>query len=144
MSGKKGSTWSKPMTQQQRDGIALTKIENYIDAQIDDVLQCPKCGQNESTKRELSAAAVALIRSRYDKLRPTLSSVDQTVREEPKTETELIQGLADSIMANPAMLRPLVEANPGVRAALLSLLSGGPIQVETVAPTQQTQCSNAA
>lgn len=130
MAGKKGSTWSKAMTQQQRDGIALTKIEKYIDAQIDDVLICPECKKEHGSTKELSTAAVALIRARYDKLRPTLSAVDQTVHEEPRSETELIQGLADAIKTNPALLVPVVEADPGVRAALQAILSGKPEPVD--------------
>jgi hypothetical protein len=130
MAGKKGSTWSKAMTQQQRDSIALTKIEKYIDAQIDDVLICPECEKEHGSAKDLSTAAVALIRARYDKLRPTLSAVEQTIHEEQKSEDELIQGLANAIKANPALLRPVIEADHGVRAALASILSGQPVPVE--------------
>ena len=107
MAGKKGQKWSKAMTSQQRDSIALTKIEKYIDSQIDDVLLCPECKQEHGSAKELSAAAVALIRARYDKLRPTLSAVDQTVHEEPKTEAELIQELMAVLEAKPELLAPL-------------------------------------
>lgn len=107
MAGKKGQRWSKPMTSQQRDSIALTKIEKYIDAQIDDVLLCPECGKEHGSAKELSAAAVALIRARYDKLRPTLSSVDQTTHEEPKGEDQLVQELRALFHAKPELLREL-------------------------------------
>lgn len=130
MAGKKGSTWSKAMTQQQRDSIALTKIEKYIDDQIDDSLQCPTCKEKYGSRKALEPAAVALIRARYDKLRPTLSAVDQTVHEEPKAESELIQGIAEAIKSNPDLLRSVMQADPGVRPALQSLLIGGPVAVE--------------
>ena len=106
MAGKPGQKWSKPMTSQQRDSIALTKIEKYIDAQIDDVLLCPECNKEHGTVKELSTAAVALIRARYDKLRPTLSAAEVTnVNEnDAKTEEQIIQDLMRVFEAQPELL----------------------------------------
>lgn len=109
MAGKRGQRWSKAMTSQQRDSIALTKIEKYIDAQIDDVLICPECSKEHGSSKELSSAAVALIRARYDKLRPTLSSSEITNLDpnDSKTEEELIQGLISTVASNPELLSRL-------------------------------------
>lgn len=95
------------MTPHQRDSIALTKIEKYIDAQIDDVLLCPECKKEHGAIKELSAAAVALIRARYDKLRPTLSAVDQTIHEEVKSEDQLIHELRSLFAAKPELIGQL-------------------------------------
>jgi hypothetical protein len=115
------------MTTHQRDSIALTKIEKYIDAQIDDVLLCPECKKEHGATKELSAAAVALIRARYDKLRPTLSAVEQTQHEEPKGEEQIIQELRGLFAAKPELL------------GLLGL-EGKPRLVD-VADPQQSQCN---
>jgi hypothetical protein len=109
MAGKKGQRWSKPMTSQQRDSIALTKIEKYIDGQIDDVLLCPVCEKEHGSAKELSSAAVALIRARYDKLRPTLSSSEVTNVDpnDSKTDEEFYQELMTTLVANPELLSRL-------------------------------------
>lgn len=127
MAGKQGQRWSKAMTSQQRDSIALTKIEKYIDSQIDDVLLCPECKKEHGSAKELSTAAVALIRARYDKLRPTLSAVEQTQHEEQKGEEQIIQELKALFYAKPELL------------GLLGL-EGRPRPVG-VADPQQSQCS---
>lgn len=111
MAGKKGSTWNKPMTKHQRDEIALTKIENYMDAQMDKVLACPDCGQKYEQVKEMTPAQSALIRARYDKLRPTLSAVEQTVINEKDGESE--QEVMDK-------LRALVSANTHTIRAILA------------------------
>lgn len=97
------------MTSQQRDSIALTKIEKYIDGQIDDVLVCPDCQKEHGAIKELSTAAVALIRSRYDKLRPTLSSSEVTHLDpnDSKSEDELYQDIRRIIAADPHALAKL-------------------------------------
>lgn len=135
MAGKKGQKWSKSMTTHQRDAIALTKIEKYIDAQIDEQLLCPACGGEN--KKELSPNAVQLLKVRYDKLRPSLSSVDQTIKEEGPKEEEMAAALAHLLATNSSALRPIIESDPAVRAALASLLGGGPVALDAVSDTQQ-------
>ena len=109
MSGKKGQTWSKPMTQQQRDSISLTKIEQFLDNQIDD--------ENPSIDK------LQAIKIRYDKLRPSLSAVEQTnVNENDSlTEDQIIVKLQQVIAANPALVSKLLadhaKTAPGVRSA---------------------------
>lgn len=93
----------------------------------------------DSTKEQVTAAAKALLP--YGK--STYASIIEQQLEAPQDEGEIVGALAHLIAANPAILRPLIEADPGVRAALKSLIDGVPVAV-TVAPTQQTQCSNAA
>lgn len=97
------------MTSQQRDSIALTKIEKYIDAQIDNVLLCPDCNKEHGSVKELSSAAVALIRSRYDKLRPTLSSTElrQVDPNDSMNELEQIQAFRMMLEGKPELLAQL-------------------------------------
>lgn len=61
------------MTQQQRDSIALTKIEKYLDDQLDNQLHCPECKERLEIK-DIPNAAVQLLKIRYDRLRAALSS----------------------------------------------------------------------
>ena len=131
MSGKKGQVWSKNMTKHQRDAIALTKIEKYIDAQIDGQLLCNQC---KGEVKEISPAAVQLLKARYDKLRPTLSSVDQTIKEDVPNEQEIMAGLAHLLSANAGVLRQLLDTDPNLRASLQAVLQGGPVAVS--APQQ--------
>jgi hypothetical protein len=66
------------MTQQQRDSIALTKIEQYLDRQIHSQMECPECKAKYDIK-DVPNSAVQMLRMRYDKLRATLSSSNLTV-----------------------------------------------------------------
>lgn len=110
MSGKKGQRWSKSMTKQQRDEIALTKIENYMDSQMDKVLACPDCDKKYENVKDITPAQSALIRARYDKLRPTLSAVEQTVVSDADSasESQLINQLVSIIQARPDVLDTLI------------------------------------
>lgn len=78
MSGKKGQKWARAMTQQQRDAISLTKIEKYLDAQIDGQFFCESC-KGEHSIPEIPNSAVQMLRMRYDKLRPTLASTTSEI-----------------------------------------------------------------
>jgi hypothetical protein len=79
------------------------------------------------------AAAKALLP--YGK--STYASVQETISEMPVDEADTVAKLAHLLAANPALLRPLLELDPGLRASLKSVLDGVP----TVVDTQQTQCS---
>lgn len=86
---------------------------------------------------ELTDSQVAACKALIPYGKPTLQSVQQTIEEKPTDEGEIVGALAHLIAANPAILRPLIEADPGVRAALKSLIDGVPVAV-TVAGTQQS------
>lgn len=49
-----------------------------MDSAISQQMTCPSC-QNTTPFKEITAGAAILLRSRYDKLRPTLSAIEQTV-----------------------------------------------------------------
>ena len=117
MAGKKGQKWSKGMTKHQRDEIALTKIENFMDAQMDKVLACPDCGKEYESVKVIEPAQAALIRARYDKLRPTLSAVEQTIIDDRDSQSE------GDIMAK---LRALVGAHPDLIRSLLDAQQSSP------------------
>lgn len=98
-------------TQVERDAIALGRIESYMDCLIKGTFNCPSCGKETETK-ELSTTAVQLIRARYDKLRPSLSAVEQTTIDAPRTQDEIINDIKALLAANPALLETLL---PGYR-----------------------------
>lgn len=79
MAGKKGQKWSRAMTQQQRDAISLSKIENYLDQHIDGEILCPEC-KGKYPAHNVPKSVVAMMRMRYDKLRPTLAATTSEVR----------------------------------------------------------------
>ena len=112
MAGKKGQKWSKGMTKHQRDEIALTKIENFMDAQMDKVLACPYCGKDYENVKVIEPAQAALIRARYDKLRPTLSAVEQTnINESDQmSEADLMAKLKTFVQQHPDLIRSLLDS----------------------------------
>lgn len=80
----------------------------------------------ESTKEQITAAAKALLP--YGK--STYASIIEQQLETPVDEGETAAQLAHIIASNPAILAPLVQADPGVRAALQAILSGQPVPVD--------------
>lgn len=80
----------------------------------------------DSTKEQVTAAAKALLP--YGK--STYASIIEQQLETPVDETETTAQLAHIIASNPAILRPLIEADPGVRAALQAILTGQPTPVD--------------
>lgn len=101
MAGKQGATWSKPMTQQQRDSLALSKIEELLDKQV-------------NGKKRLSPSTLMALRIRYDKLRPALSSVEQTVHnaDDQLSDEQLLAKFDALVQAHPALLERFI----GLRA----------------------------
>lgn len=90
-------------------------------------------------KYHMEPAQVAAAKVLIERGKPALQAIEQRIIEEPKSEQEIMQALALSISQNPGLLKPLIEADPGVRAALRSMLEGSPSVVEL----PQTQRSNA-
>jgi hypothetical protein len=82
-------------------------------------------GKLEMSKSQLEATKMLL-----DKAMPSLQAVEHSQTEVPKTEDEILASLAHLIASNPAVLKPLVDADPGVRAALQSILTGAPSVVD--------------
>lgn len=71
MAGKKGMKQARPKTQEERDNIALGRIEYLIDQLTQNgILTCQDCGKAIPWK-DINASAVSLVRARYDKLRAT-------------------------------------------------------------------------
>jgi len=107
MAGKKGQTWNKPMTEQQRDSIACTKIEKRLDDHI-------------NGKNKLSITQLRAMELRYNKLRPSLSSVEQHTVGESRDDRTILEEL-----------RQAIEADPSFRVQLQALLDGKPVIVST-------------
>lgn len=91
-------------SQRERDLISLGRIESYMDSIIKGQMQCPTC-QEEFPVKDITPAAAQLLRSRYDKLRPTLSAIEQV---EPDRRDAL---RPDELQAK---LMALFEKNPGL------------------------------
>lgn len=88
----------------------------------------------DASKEQIIAAAKALLP--YGK--STYASILETQTQEALDEREIAANLAHLISDNPAILKPLIQADPGVKAALRSMLDGHP----SVVDTQQTHRSN--
>lgn len=97
-------------TQETRDNIALGNIEAYLDAVTSGTLVCPSCKKTTKYK-EPTPAAAALIRARYDKLRPTLSTVEQTITDtrDKMSEETILAELQGLFIAKPYLLDKLIQ-----------------------------------
>jgi len=103
MAGKKGQKWSRPMTQHQRDSIALTKIEKFLDKQIDGELK-------DWTPTRLKALEI-----RYNKLRPHLSAADINAKapQPMQSEEELVAKLGELLHKYPELGQKLLQGKLG-------------------------------
>lgn len=98
------------------DKLRADKAAKALEAILED---------QDSTKEQITAAAKALLP--YGK--STYASIIEQQLETPVDEGETVAQLAHIIASNPAILRPLIEADPGVRAAIQSILTGQPAVV---------------
>jgi len=64
-------------TQAERDRLREARIERFIDESLEGQITCTSCREKFSIK-ELNPAVVQLVRISYSKLRPDLSSQEQT------------------------------------------------------------------
>lgn len=92
-------------TREERDRISLGRIESFMDAQISKELHCPSC-KGKFEIKEITSQAVNLIRARYDKLRPSLTAVEQTnidpaVNLDPARAREM---LLQALISDPSLL----------------------------------------
>lgn len=106
MAGKKGMKQSRPTTQVERDKIALARIENWMDEIQEGHVTCVKCRKQFEAK-ELQPSAVALIKARYDKLRPSLSAVEQTTIEVSRSAEEIVNEIRALVAAKPELVASL-------------------------------------
>lgn len=81
-------------------------------------------------KLTLSDSQVSACKALMPYGKSTFSSITETPAEKPQDEAEIMAQLAHLIASKPAILAPLIQADPGVRAALTSLLTGSPAVVE--------------
>lgn len=92
-------------------------------------------------KHHMEPAQVAAAKVLIERGKPALQAIEQTIHEVERTEEEINAALAHLITANPGILKPVIEAHPGVRAALRSMLDGAPSVVEpqqTPSPDHQS------
>ena len=105
-------------TQAERDARALGVIETYMDAVVSGHLNCTSCKKDFSVN-EISPAVVSLLKARYDKLRPSLSAVEQHMIDDTPIEQDII-----------TTLKGVLERDPGLRTQLKALILGMPAAVE--------------
>lgn len=93
------------MSRDQRDSLALTNIEMMLDKQL-------------AGSKRLSAGTLMALRIRYDKLRPALSSIDQTLHnaDDLLSQDQIEAKMLELIQAHPDLLQRLLamqaKANP--------------------------------
>jgi hypothetical protein len=102
IAGKTGITGYKVRREQvkkTRDEITLTLVEKKLKSHVDGLI-------------ELSQTQVMAARILYDKLRPSLSAVEQTITNESDlmSEADIVQKLQALIQAYPDLVRSLLHA----------------------------------
>ena len=105
------------LDQETRDKLRAEKAAAKLERVLDD---------KNATIEQITAAAKALLP--YGK--STYASIEERRMEEPVNEAETLAQLAHLIVANPAILKPIMDADPGVRAALQAVILGSPVPVE--------------
>lgn len=111
----RGSQARAVQSRAEKDAIALGKLEAWIDEILDGHVTCTKC-RKEFEAKELQPSAVALLKARYDKLRPSLSAVEQTTIEpaQQMTEDQILQKIQALIVAHPDLLQRALAMNAKV------------------------------
>ena len=89
-----------------------------------------KARGKQIAKHHMEPAQVAAAKVLIERGKPALQSIEQKIVDEPKSEQEIVAAITHIISSNPALLKPLVDSSPGVRAALRSMLDGAPSVVE--------------
>jgi hypothetical protein len=96
-----------------RAGHAAQKLQSILD-------------DPDSTKDQIIAACKALMP--YGK--STYASVLEHKMEAPVDEQETMARLTHLFSSNPGLLKPLIDADPGLRAAIKSMIEGQPAVVD--------------
>lgn len=106
--------------QKERDRKALAAIERLIDSHA---FVCNECKKDKQAK-DLSPTQAALIKMRYERLRPVLSSVEQTTVHEYEglDADEIARQVAAMLTSNPAVLVQVLRADDQARVAVLAAL----------------------
>ena len=104
-------------SQEERDRIALGVIEAYMDGVVSNEILCPSCKNTTRSWKELSPGSVMLLRARYDKLRPTLSTVEQTIHDsrDDLDEGQVLGYLQGLFTAKPDLLDRLIQLRDSAR-----------------------------
>jgi hypothetical protein len=105
------------LDQATKDKIRAEKAAGRLERVLDDP---------NATIEQITAAAKALLP--YGK--STYASVQETISEMPVDEAETVARLTHLLSANPALLRQLIEADPGLKASLKSVVNGSPAVVD--------------
>jgi hypothetical protein len=118
----KGANHFTKGTRKEHDQATKDKIRAEVAAHfLEKALKNKKADLNTKV-----TAAKALLP--YGK--STYASVQETISEAPVNEEETIAKLTHLLSANPALLRQLIDADPGLKASLKSVVSGSPAVVD--------------
>lgn len=116
----------KVLTHAAKDAMASGMIESIMDSLAGKASTCFKCGKPFKRKK-LSQQDIALLKLRYDKLRPSLSTIEQRLIDpgEKMTDGQIISQLHSLITSSPtvvvSLLGLLIKADRGaVERALVS------------------------
>lgn len=102
MAGKKGMKQARPRTQEERDNLALLRIEQVYDTQVHSLIICPECNAKHEF-REPSAVQAKMLADRYRTLRPTLASTDMRVQTSTYADDILKLQQADPVGIAPVL-----------------------------------------
>lgn len=131
-------------TQQERDRLSLGVIESLIDGMCGNAVICPSCKKPHKIS-SLDTSVVTAMRMRYDKLRPTLSAVEQTTHNESEKldENQLLAKLEALIAAHPDLVQRALAAAAKRKAGVAEVPKAA-IPVELSTDNTGNAYSNAA
>lgn len=115
-------------TQAERDLISLGRIEALSDGIMGNAITCPSCNKPHKISN-LDSSVVAVMRMRYDKLRPTLQAVEQTNidPQDKLDENQILTKLGALIDAHPDLLQRALAARAKVAETAVSPVAVTPI-----------------
>lgn len=93
-------------TQAERDAISLGVIESFLDSIAIGHGTCPTCKGSFEIK-DVNPAVISAMKIRYDKLRPSLSAVEQTTIEPDQklSEADILGKITALLAAHPDLVQ---------------------------------------
>ena len=106
--------------QKWRDQIALLRIEHAMDTKT---FTCSRCKEEKPIK-ELSLAQIKLMQMRYDKIRPSLQSIDSVIHsyEDSADPNEIARQVAGILVSNPTLLLDVLKLDNAARQSVIGVV----------------------
>ncbi len=122
-------------SQRERDAISLGRIESLLDSAVGSVVHCPSCQKTHKIKA-LENNVLNAIKIRYDKLRPSLSAVEQTTisEDEKLDDNQLLMKIAALIEAHPDIVQQALahKARKSQPGATMGATAPDVIQIKAI------------